>query len=49
MHVEEKDVLGTKSVHLTKCNAILQTPLNWAASETTSEGAAADVLQPPVE
>ncbi|KAF6293183.1 hypothetical protein mRhiFer1_009072 [Rhinolophus ferrumequinum] len=36
MHVEKKDVLGTKSLHLTKCNAILKSPLNRAALKTTS-------------
>ncbi|XP_074175192.1 uncharacterized protein LOC141568649 [Rhinolophus sinicus] len=36
MHVEKKDVLGTKSMHLTKCNAILKSPLNRAALKTTS-------------
>lgn len=36
MHVEKKDVLATKSMHLTKCNAILKSPLNRAALKTTS-------------
>lgn len=37
MHMgKKKDVLGTKSVHLTKCNAILQIPLHKAALKTTS-------------
>lgn len=49
MHVEKEDEFGTKNVHQTKCNAMLQIPPDRAALKPQSEGAAADVLQLQVE